>query len=140
MFEREGESLLVDAWAARDAYGAVLGAPDAAVGRFLDEWLHLPDDRSARARAHQLLELERHALRMFTSCGWFFDDIAGIESLIVLRSAARAIELAGAEAARLEAGLLERLASATSNDPAVGSGRELYLDRVTHGTARRAPA
>jgi hypothetical protein len=69
---------------------------------------------------------------MFTSCGWFFDDIAGIESVIVLRSAARAIELAGPapEQARLEAGLLERLASAPSNDPAVGSGRELYLQRV----------
>jgi alpha-amylase/alpha-mannosidase (GH57 family) len=140
VFEREGGSLLVDPWAARDAYGAALGASDAAVTRFVDEWLRRPDDRSARARAHQLLELERHALRMFTSCGWFFDDIAGIESLIVLRSAARAIELAGAEAARLEAGLLDRLGSATSNDPAVGSGRELYRDRVTHGTARRAPA
>ena len=69
---------------------------------------------------------------MFTSCGWFFDDIAGIESVIVLRSAARAIELAGppAEQARLEAGLLERLALAPSNDPAVGSGRDLYLQRV----------
>ena len=75
-------------------------------------------------------ELERHALRMFTSCGWFFDDIAGIESEIVLRSAARAIELAGAEAPRLEAGLLERLALAPSNDPSVGSGRELYLTQV----------
>ena len=77
-------------------------------------------------------ELERHLLRMFTSCGWFFDDIAGIESVIVLRSAARAIELAGspAEAARLEAGLLERLALAPSNDPAIGSGRELYLKQV----------
>ena len=69
---------------------------------------------------------------MFTSCGWFFDDIAGIESVIVLRSAARAIELCGspAEAARLEAGLLERLALAPSNDPSVGSGRELYLKQV----------
>ena len=67
---------------------------------------------------------------MFTSCCWFFDDIAGIELVIVLRSAARAIELAGAEAPRLEAGLLERLALAPSNDPSVGSGRELYLTRV----------
>ena len=77
-------------------------------------------------------ELEHQLLRMFTSCGWFFDDIAGIESVIVLRSAARAIELAGPppEQARLEAGLLERLALAPSNDPAVGSGRELYLQRV----------
>jgi len=75
--------------------------------------------------------LEHQLLRMFTSCGWFFDDIAGIESVIVLRSAARAIEFAGpSEAPRLEAGLLERLALAPSNDPAVGSGRELYLQRV----------
>ncbi len=54
--------------------------------------------------------------------------------MIVLRSAARAIELAGPplkiDQARLEAGLLERLALAPSNDPAVGSGRELYLQRV----------
>jgi len=77
-------------------------------------------------------DLEHHLLRMFTSCGWFFDDIAGLESVIVLRSAARAIELAGPPpvAARLEAGLLERLAAAPSNDPAVSSGREVYLQRV----------
>ena len=108
VFEREARPVFGDPWAARDAYAAGFGAP-----------------------AHPLLELERHALRMFTSCGWFFDDIAGIESVIVLRSAARAIELAGpAEAARLEAGLLERLALAPSNDLSVGSGRELYLERV----------
>jgi len=59
---------------------------------------------------------------MFTSCGWFFDDIAGLESLIVLRSAARAIELAGSDAVRLEAGLLERLAQAPGNDPASPRG------------------
>jgi alpha-amylase/alpha-mannosidase (GH57 family) len=75
-------------------------------------------------------ELEHQLLRMFTSCGWFFDDIAGIESVIVLRSAARVIDLVGPEGARLEAGLRERLALAPSNDPAVGSGRELYLQRV----------
>ena len=75
-------------------------------------------------------ELEHQLLRMFTSCGWFFDDIAGIESVIVLRSAARVIDLVGPQGARLEAGLLERLALAPSNDPVVGSGRELYLQRV----------
>ncbi|HEX4628025.1 MAG TPA: DUF3536 domain-containing protein, partial [Gemmatimonadales bacterium] len=96
VFEREGQPLFGDPWAARDAYGAVLGTPG----------------QGGRGdRGDQLLEMERHALRMFTSCGWFFDDIAGIESVIVLRSAARAIELVGPpESARLEAGLLERLA------------------------------
>ncbi|HVH68302.1 MAG TPA: DUF3536 domain-containing protein [Gemmatimonadales bacterium] len=119
LFEREGQPLFGDPWAARDAYGAVEGTP--AVG----------DPGGGGDRRHQLLEMERHALRMFTSCGWFFDDIAGLESVIVLRSAARAIELAGPPAsARLEAGLLERLALAPSNDPSVGSGRELYLTRV----------
>src|SRR3989440_951473 len=76
---------------------------------------------------------------MFTSCGWFFDDIAGLESLIVLRSAARAIELAGPGAAHLEAGLLERLALAPSNDAAVGTGRELYLSGVKAAPARGVP-
>ncbi|HEV8305700.1 MAG TPA: DUF3536 domain-containing protein [Gemmatimonadales bacterium] len=95
------------------------------------EWL-AAEVRAIFEREGRVLptELEHHLLRMFTSCGWFFDDIAGIESVIVLRSAARAIELAGSDAARLEAGLLERLAAAPSNDPAVGTGRELYLQRV----------
>jgi len=103
------------------------------------ERLRHPDDRTVLARARELLELERHALRMFTSCGWFFDDIAGLESLIVLRSAARAIELAGPGAAHLEAGLLERLALAPSNDAAVGTGRELYLTGVRAAPARGVP-
>ncbi|HYT04180.1 MAG TPA: DUF3536 domain-containing protein [Gemmatimonadales bacterium] len=140
LFEREGGALLVDPWAARDAYGVVLGATDGALARFLSEWLRRPDDRRAGIQAQQLLELERHALRMFTSCGWFFDDIAGIESLIVLRAAARAIELAGPDASRLEAGLLERLALAPCNDPSEGSGRELYLERVKARIPRAASA
>ena len=140
LFEREGGLLLVDPWAARDAYGAVLGAMEDTLARFLRVWLRRPDDRNALERAYQLLELERHALRMFTSCGWFFDDIAGLESLIVLRSAARAIELAGPEAPRLEEGLLERLALAPSNDPSVGSGRELYRERVKARIPRAALA
>jgi alpha-amylase/alpha-mannosidase (GH57 family) len=118
IFERDAGALFPDPWAARDAYGAALGGGGVAGG-------------AGGAPGHGLLELERHALRMFTSCGWFFDDIAGLESVIVLRSAARAIQLAGpAGAARLEAGLLERLAAAPSNDPAAGSGREIYLERV----------
>jgi alpha-amylase/alpha-mannosidase (GH57 family) len=115
-FEREGAEPLGDPWAARDAYGTVVG--------------------SGEARARELLELERNALRMFTSCGWFFDDIAGIEAVQILRYAARAIELAGTDAPRLEAGLLERLARAASNAPGVGSGREVYLERAK----RRVPA
>jgi alpha-amylase/alpha-mannosidase (GH57 family) len=104
-------------------------APLRAALDWLSEEIRRAFEREARVLP---TALEHQLLRMFTSCGWFFDDIAGIESVIVLRSAARAIELAGPppEQARLEAGLLERLAQAPSNDPAVGSGRELYLQRV----------
>jgi len=107
-FEAEATPLLKDPWAARDSYTAV-GLPS-----------HLP------VRARELLELERNALRMFTSCGWFFDDVAGLETIVCLRYAARALQYAGAESAALEAELRDRLALAPSNDPAAGTAREVY--------------
>src|SRR5256886_9625846 len=91
---RSGGALFADPWAARDAYGT---------------------DRTADGRARELLEMERNALRMFTSCGWFFDDIAGIETIQILRYAARAIELAGADAPPLQAGLVPAPARAPTH-------------------------
>jgi len=129
-FEDEGGELLTDPWAARDAYGAVVSSDGASIARFAATHARRPDDVAAGIRARELLELERNALRMFTSCGWFFDDIAGIEAVQILRYAARAIELAGADALPLETGLLERLARADSNEPGAGSGRDIYLNSV----------
>jgi alpha-amylase/alpha-mannosidase (GH57 family) len=131
-FEREGGALLKDPWAARDAFGAVVGGDGASIARFVGEWGRHPEDLVQTVRARELLELERDALRMFTSCGWFFDDVAGIEAVQILRYAARALELTG-DAAALEAGLLERLARAESNDAGAGSGRDVYLRRVKPG-------
>ena len=134
-FEREGGALFQDPWAARDAYGTVVGGAAAGIAQFVAQRLRPGADRSGERRAPELLELERNALRMFTSCGWFFDDIAGIETIQILRYAARAIELAGADAPRLEAGVLERLARAQSNAPGEGTGRDVYLNHVK----RRVP-
>ena len=83
---------------------------------------HLP------VRARELLEMERNTLRMFTSCGWFFDDLAGLETVVCLRYAARAIELAGPDAAHLEAGFLRALEVARSNDPGAGPAA-MSIDR-----------
>jgi hypothetical protein len=69
------------------------------------------DDDAAR-----LVEMERDVLRSMSSCGWFFDDIAGIEARQVLRYAAHAITLAGAESGRLEAGFIEKLGDARNVD------------------------
>jgi hypothetical protein len=78
----------------------------------------------------RLIEMERSVMRAMTSCGWFFDDFAGLEGKQVLRYAAHAIALAGAEGPRLEAGLLDCLAGAVSNDAAIGGAREFYAARI----------
>lgn len=129
LYEREGALLFDDPWAVRDGYGTVRRDPVAAA-HFVAERMRPPQDAAARVRARELLELEWDALAMFTSCGWFFDDVSGIETLQVLRYAAGAIDLAGADAGRLEAGLLERLARAESARPGLGTGRDLYLANV----------
>ncbi|MGA8529449.1 MAG: DUF3536 domain-containing protein, partial [Acidobacteriaceae bacterium] len=69
-----------------------------------------------RSRALMLMELERHSMLMYTSCGWFFDDISGIETVQVIAYAARVLQLAkivfGDKAAGLEAAFVTRLAEA----------------------------
>ncbi len=82
----------------------------------------VPGDESTA----RLIEMERGVLRAMTSCGWFFDDIAGLEGRQVLRYAAHAISLAGAESGRLEAGFIEQLGAARSNDPAAGSATDVF--------------
>ncbi|HXY68286.1 MAG TPA: DUF3536 domain-containing protein [Gemmatimonadales bacterium] len=135
VFERDGAALLGDVWAARDAYGAARGegtTGDLLAGRAARR---LAADESQRAR--ELLEMEFQAQAMFTSCAWFFDDIGGLEPLQLLRYAACALELAGPAAGTLAGGFADRLASATSNDPAVGDGRKVFLERAR---PRVAPA
>ena len=92
----------------------------------------------AQAEALALLEMMRDRAAMFTSCGWFFDDIAGIEALQVLGFAAHAIERLGAvapeRAADLERTFVEGLGAAPANDPQDGNGAHLYerLVRSVH--------
>lgn len=99
--------------------------------RIAIDWLvsevHAIADREGAAAPAELVPT---ALAALTSCGWFFDDFAGLEGRQVLRYAARAIALTGAEAARLEAGLLDRLDGAESNDPAVGTAVAFYCERI----------
>ena len=126
VFERQGAELFDDAWRARDAYGAAVGAGADAIARVAATQLTRAHSLEAMVRARELLEMERDALRMFTSCAWFFDDIGGIEPRQVLRYAARAIALAGDAGPVLEAAMLSRLATARSNDPLVGTGANVF--------------
>ena len=125
VFERRGGAVLRDPWAARDAYIEVmLGS----VGReaFADAWV-LGDP----VVAFSLLESQRHAMAMYTSCGWFFHDLAGIETVQVMRYAARCMDLLvdiGEDPD--QDGFLTALAAAQSNDPAEGDGRSVWERHV----------
>lgn len=91
-FEREAVDVLTDPWAARDGAAVLwLDAPDAR-----ERWMasHLRQDASPDA-AHRWMAEQRAAMRMFTSCGWFFDDPSGLETRQVLRYAGLALDLAG---------------------------------------------
>ena len=135
LFETTGQALLRDPWGARDAYIDVV-LDRAMTDVFLARHGALDLDDAQRERALRLLEMQRCALLMFTSCGWFFDDISGPEGVIVLRYAARAISLArgvDADVANdLEAQFLAVLGTAASNHPdAAGglrTGRDVYRD------------
>ena len=102
--------------------------------RFLREHSSRSLSRVEMVEALRLLELVRHLQLMYTSCGWFFDDISGIETVQIIAYAARALELGaklfGAAGAALEAPFLELLAVAQSNVTEDGTGADIYHRRA----------
>ncbi|HIK43460.1 MAG TPA: DUF3536 domain-containing protein [Leptolyngbyaceae cyanobacterium M65_K2018_010] len=132
VFEQQGSALLRDPWAARDSYIAVIG--DRSEDNLHAFWAaHQSRELSPseRVEALQLLEMQRHALLMYTSCGWFFEEISRPEGTQILRYAARAIELAGEVAGLdLEPDFVDRLALAPSNVNTFTDGAGVYRDLV----------
>lgn len=120
--------LLYDPWLARDEYiNVILDRSTESVDAFLARHAHHALTLEDRVLALKLLEMQRHAMLMYTSCGWFFHDLAGIETVQVLRYAGRALQLAHEALGRdLELEFLQRIEAAESNDPAEGNGRAVY--------------
>ncbi len=135
-YEQRASELLHDPWAARDNYiQAILDRSPQSVDEFLKQHSRIELSAAHQVQALKLLELQRHAMLMYTSCGWFFHDLAGIETVQVLRYAGRAIQLAReALGLDLEADFLERIGEAQSNDTAEGSGRDIY-DRYVRASS-----
>ena len=127
-----GSGLFRDPWVARDAYiDVVLLRTPAARDRFLAEHASHALSPSERVRALSLMEMARHAMLMYTSCGWFFDDLSGIETVQCMQYALRAAELIEEVASlAVERELVERLAVARSNLPEEGDGRRVWAQRV----------
>lgn len=128
LYERMGSELFTDPWAARDDYiSVILDRAQDNVTRFLERWQRRALEPDERVTALKLLELQRHALLMYTSCGWFFDEISGIETVQVLQYAGRAIQLAEELFGnRFEEQFLAILEKAPSNIPEIGNGRVTY--------------
>ena len=75
----------------------------------------------------KLLEMQRHAMLMYTSCGWFFDELSGLETVQVMHYAGRALRLAEeCSGEAIEAEFLQHLANAKSNLPEYGDGAQIY--------------
>ena len=129
LFDGAGARVLHAPWAARDAYIEVLLDPDAA-SSFLAAHAREPHRPEGRTAALRLLEMQRHAMLMFTSDGWFFDDVSGLETVQVLRHAARAVQLARGFGLDLEPALVARLRAAESNLPAFGDGAGVWARLV----------
>jgi alpha-amylase/alpha-mannosidase (GH57 family) len=136
LVEEAAAGLLKDVWAARDAYiEVVLDRSASSVDLFLEAYAVRPLGAAERVTVFELLELERHTQLMYTSCGWFFDEISGIETVQIIEYAGRVLQLAahlfGAPGAALETEFLAMLGRAKSNVAEIGDGAEVYRRFVT---------
>jgi hypothetical protein len=150
-YEQQASLYFRDPWAARDDYiEVILDRSEDTLKSFFERHGTRPLEQDERVIAMKLLELQRHAMLMYTSCGWFFDDISGIETLQILRYAGRAKQLAndiqgnspdpkitealyrlgktheGLLGNALKQGFRERLKEAKSNIPGYGDGALIY--------------
>jgi hypothetical protein len=132
LYEKEATKWLRDPWAARDDYLAVrLDPGPASRDGFFNAHAIGALAEQDRGRVLGLLESQVMALFMFTSCGWFFDDISGLEPIQDLQYAARAIDLVREWAPpELEDRLLNHLARAKANDPDYTDGADVYRKEV----------
>ena len=128
VFEREGEKIFQDGWEGRNGYvEIILDRSPERIKSFFERYGLKDLEEKERIKGLKLLEMQRHALQMYTSCGWFFADLAGLETIIILQHAARAIQLAeeltGQE---IEEKFIQHLSEAKSNLPEMGKGDQIY--------------
>ncbi len=123
LFERQTQRLLKDPWAARNDYIQVLlNRSEETIEAFCVRHARQKLKEDEQVSILRLLEMQRNAMLMFTSCGWFFDEISGIETDQILQYANRAIHYAEQVAGiRLHNLFLQRLEQIPSNVHADGS-------------------
>lgn len=127
-FEKRAGELFADPWKARDDYiDVILDHSPENVASFMGTHTRHELVHGETITALKLMELQRHAMLMYTSCGWFFDDIARIESVQVIQYAGRVAQLAQELFGdSTEDFFVAHLAKAKSNRAEFGNGRQIY--------------
>lgn len=129
IFEKEGSKYFKkDCWQVRNNYiDIILDRNELVIKKFQKSNFVADLSEEQKVRAMELLEIQRQAMLMYTSCGWFFSEISGIETTQIMKYAARAMQLAQNFTKKdLEKKFLELLAEAKSNFPDFGTGKEIF--------------
>lgn len=129
VYQREASQMLRDPWDARNDYiKVILRRDDDTVRKFLKD--HCSRDVEQN-KVLNLMEMQRNALLMYTSCGWFFDEISGIETTQILQYACRVIQLINHTAGKdIEEEFIKRLEAAPSNVAVLENGGNIYVKYV----------
>ena len=128
LYEVKARELLKDPWTARDAYiSVILDRSDKSLEQFFSEYSSHELNAEEKVSALKLLELQRHALLMYTSCGWFFDELSGLETVQVIQYSGRVVQLAEQLFQQpVEPRFLEELQAAKSNIAEHRDGADIY--------------
>jgi len=128
IYEGNTAELFWDPWGARDDYiQVVLDRSSRSKDAFFERCAGHALSADERVLALRLLEMQRHLMLMYTSCGWFFDDLTGPATLQILQYAARALQLSQhITGENREEAFLQRLQECWSNLPGCGNGRHVY--------------
>ncbi|MBP3924341.1 DUF3536 domain-containing protein [bacterium] len=129
IFEKEGPKYFKDdVWEVRNRYiDVILDRNEMNVKAFQNNNFKQELSDNEKVKAMELLEIQRQAMLMYTSCGWFFSEISGIETVQIMKYAARAIQLAARFTDKnIEENFKNILSEAKSNLNEYGSGKDIY--------------
>lgn len=128
VYRNHAKKYFVNPKEARENYiNVILDRSEANVRKYQEEYF-LPElEHDMKVKGMKLLEIQRQAMLMYTSCGWFFSEISGIETVQIMKYAARVIQLLKDFSRKdFEAPFLDILAEAKSNIPEFGNGRDIF--------------
>ncbi len=128
IFEEYGNKYYNDIWKARNEYvDVILNRNKDTINEFLEKNQKYKLGYTDTVKAIKLMEIQRQAMLMYTSCGWFFSEISGLETTQIMKYAARAMQLAASFTNKdIEAGFLKILEKAQSNIKGFGTGKDVY--------------